>query len=108
MKVGKPSNILSPRKQKGNFTHIDEIIDGLLLVGKNGYGDEYGIGSPESFSILEVAQMFEGKIEMLPERKGNRMTADVISAKTEALGWSPKLKLQDYTTTLKANNLNKV
>ena len=108
MKAGDPLTIVSPGKQKRNFTHIDDIIDGLILVGKNGYGDEYGIGSPESFSIFEVAQMFEGKIEMLPERKGNRMTADVITAKTEALGWSPKLKLQDYITTLKANNLNKV
>ena len=47
--------------------------------------------------------MFGGEIEMLPERKGNRMTADVMSAKTEALGWRPKRKLEEYIERLKEN-----
>lgn len=108
MKHSEPLTIVSPGTQKRNFTHIDDIIDGLVLVGQNGYGDEFGIGSAESFSILEVAELFGGKIEMLPERKGNRMTADVMTDKTQALGWSPKRTLEDYITTLKANNWNKV
>lgn len=108
MKADVPLTIVSPGTQKRNFTHIDDIIDGLVLVGENGYGDEFGIGSPESFSILEVAELFGGQIEMLPERKGNRMTADVMTEKTQALGWSPKRTLEDYIATLKANNWNKV
>jgi UDP-glucose 4-epimerase len=104
MKNKETLTIVSPGTQKRNFTHIDDIIDGLVLVGEEGYGDEFGIGSGEAFSILEVAQMYGGKIEMLPERKGNRMTADVVSAKTEALGWSPKRKLADYIEELKAHN----
>ena len=41
--------------------------------------------------------MFVGaEIEMLPERKGNRMTADVVTSKTEALGWLPKRSIRDY------------
>jgi UDP-glucose 4-epimerase len=96
MKNGETLSVVTPGTQKRNFTHIDDIIDGLVLVGENGYGDEFGIGSPEAYSILEIAQMFDGKIGMLPERKGNRMTADVISAKTEALGWSPKRTIKKY------------
>ena len=107
MKAGEPLTIVCPGTQKRNFTHIDDIIDGLILVGENGYGDEFGIGSPESFSILEVAELFGGKIEMLPERKGNRMTADVMTEKTQALGWSPKRRLKDYIASLKANNWKK-
>lgn len=108
MKAGEKLTIVSPGTQKRNFTHIDDIVDGLILVGKNGYGDEFGLGSTESFSILEVADLFGGKIEILPERKGNRMTADVMIAKTQALGWSPKRRLQDYITALKSNNWNKI
>lgn len=108
MKDGESLTIVSPGTQKRNFTHIDDIVDGLVLVGENGYGDEFGIGSPESYSILEVAELFGGKIEMLPERKGNRMTADVMTEKTQALGWSPKCTLEDYIATLKANNWKKV
>ncbi|MGB6019279.1 MAG: NAD-dependent epimerase/dehydratase family protein [Sulfurimonadaceae bacterium] len=104
MKNNESLTIVSPGTQKRNFTHIDDIIDGLVLVGENGYGDEFGIGSGEAFSIKEIAEMFGGEIEMLPERKGNRMLADVISAKTEALGWQPKRKIKAYIEELKANN----
>lgn len=104
MKAGQPLTIVSPGTQKRNFTHVDDIVDGLVMVGENGYGDEFGIGSPESFTILEVAELFGGKIEMLAERKGNRMTADVVTDKTQALGWSPKNTLADYIAHLQENN----
>jgi UDP-glucose 4-epimerase len=104
MKNGEPLTIVSPGTQKRNFTHIDDIINGLILVGENGYGDEFGIGSPEAYSVKEVAQMFGGKIQMLPERKGNRMVADVVTDKTEALGWRPTKKLEDYILEMKENN----
>ncbi len=104
MKNKEPLTIVSPGAQKRNFTHIDDIINGLILVGENGYGDEFGIGSPEAYSIKEIAEMFGGKIEMLPERKGNRMTADVISAKTEALGWKPTRNIQTYIEEMRAKN----
>ncbi|WP_373032642.1 NAD-dependent epimerase/dehydratase family protein [Sulfurovum sp.] len=100
-KNGENLTIVSPGTQKRNFTHIDDIIDGLVLVGENGYGDEFGIGSGEAYTIKEIAEMFGGEIEMLPERKGNRMTADVVSAKTQALGWHPKRKIKTYIDKLK-------
>lgn len=103
MKNGENLTIVSPGAQKRNFTHIDDIIDGLVLVGENGYGDEFGIGSDEAFSILEVAHMYAGTIEMLPERRGNRMTAEVMSEKTKALGWSAKRKLAEYINECREN-----
>ncbi len=74
------------------------------MVGENGYGDEFGIGSPEAYSIVEIAEMFGGTIEMLAERKGNRMTADVMTAKTEALGWKPTRTIKEYIENLRKNN----
>ena len=103
MKTGEPLSVVSPGLQVRNFTHIDDIIDGLILVGENAYGDEFGIGSAESFTVLEVAELFGGQMQMLPERQGNRMTADVMTEKTKALGWSPIRKLSEYITTLKNN-----
>lgn len=104
MKNNEPLTIVSPGTQKRNFTHIDDIIDGLILVGENGYGDEFGIGSPEAYSIKEIAEMFDGDIQMLPERKGNRMTADVVTEKTQALGWTPKRNVKDYIEEQRENN----
>lgn len=98
---GENLTVVSPGTQKRNFTHINDIINGLILVGENGYGDEFGIGNPESYSIIEIAQMFGAEIEMLPERKGNRMTADVVTEKTEALGWSAKYSVREYLVNVK-------
>lgn len=108
MKKGEPLTIVSPGTQKRNFTHIEDIIDGLVLVGKYGYGDEFGIGSPESYTILEIAQMFGGEIKMLPERKGNRMSADVLTDKTEALGWKATRSIKEYIYNLKNSKFKEV
>ena len=101
MKKGEPLTVVSPGTQKRNFTHIDDIISAIILVGENGYGDDFGIGSPDAYTILEIAKMFDCKIKMLAERKGNRMSADVVSAKTMALGWQPTKNIKDYIQQLK-------
>lgn len=93
---GEKLSVVSPGTQKRNFTYIDDIIDGIVLVGEKGNGDEYGIGNQQAYSILEIAEIFNSEIEMLPERKGNRMTADVMTSKTEALGWSAKASVSEY------------
>ena len=93
---GEKLTVVSPGTQKRNFTHIDDIIDALVLIGEHGEGDGYGIGSDKSYSILEVAKMFNSEIELLPERKGNRMSGDVITDKTKELGWSPLHSLEKY------------
>tara|TARA_R100000353_G_C6510728_1_gene196580 strand:+ start:2438 stop:3289 length:852 start_codon:yes stop_codon:yes gene_type:complete len=105
VKNGEPLTIVQPGTQKRNFTHIDDIIDGLILVGKEGYGDEYGIGCDDSYTIIDVAAMFgiNTKIEMLPERKGNRMSAKVITDRTRALGWSSRKNLKDYISARTAS-----
>jgi UDP-glucose 4-epimerase len=92
----KTLTVVSPGTQRRNFTHINDIISGLILIGNDGYGDDYGIGCKESYTVLEVAEMFGGVIKMLPERKGNRLSADVITKKTVELGWSSKENLKDY------------
>lgn len=106
MRNKEPLTVVSPGTQKRNFTHVDDIIDGLVLVGEKGYGDEYGIGSDDAFSIMEVASMFGGEIQMLPERRGNRMSAKVFSDKTKALGWHPTTALKDYIEECRRKNWN--
>ena len=96
-----PISVVYPGNQTRNFTHVNDIISGLLLVGKHGHGDEYGIGSSEAFTILELAEMFDTQIRMLPARRGNRMTAEVITEKTKALGWKAEHSLVEYVQQLK-------
>ncbi len=104
MRQRKPLTVVSPGEQQRNFTHVKDIVDGLRLVGENGFGDEFGIGNSVSYSVLEVAGLFGGGVEMLPERRGNRMVADVISEKTRALGWEPQFNLKDYIDSLRQSD----
>lgn len=92
--------IVSPGTQKRNFTHVDDIVSGLLLVARKGNGDGYGIGSDESHSIIEVAEMLNMDYELLPERPGNRIDSELILNKTKALGWKAKNSLRDYLDSM--------
>ena len=100
-KNNEPLKVVQPGTQQRNFTHIDDVVDALILIGKDGRGDEFGIGNDQAYSILSVAEMFEGDVVLLPERRGNRMTAEVVTDKTKLLGWEPKRNLSDYIDEIK-------
>lgn len=99
---GLPLTVRLPGNQRRNFTHVNDIVAGLMLVGEKGAGDEYGLGYPDSYSILEVAEMFGGEVEMLPERPGNRAQSSVDARRAiDELGWAPKHDLPSYIKELK-------
>ncbi|MCA9360913.1 NAD-dependent epimerase/dehydratase family protein [Candidatus Nomurabacteria bacterium] len=101
VKNGEALTVRKPGTQKRNFTHVDDIVEGLLLAGQKGDGDEYGLGNPKAYSVLELAEMFGGNIEMLEERPGNRMNSEVdIRRAALELGWKPKRELKDYIDSL--------
>lgn len=101
---GEPLTVVAPGTQKRNFTFAGDIARGLLMVGEGGQGDDYGIGSPESYSVLEIARMFTDNIEMLPERKGNRMDSICDTTRIESeFGWKPERNVRDYIESLKAS-----
>lgn len=93
---GVPLTVTMPGTQTRNFTHVADIVDGLMLVGESGVGDEYGLGNEKTFSMLEVARLFGSEILMLPERAGNRMTSALDTSKARALGWETERRLEDY------------
>jgi len=57
------------------------------IGGRSGEGDEFGLGAEESFSILEIAEMFGAEVEMRPETKGNLMGTKLDFSKAHGLGW---------------------
>lgn len=100
---GRPFTITAPGTQQRNFTHVEDIVEGLVLVGEKGEGDEYGLGDERAYAIREVAELFGSPIIMLPERPGNRMGSSLETTKARALGWTPKQHLADYIESIKEN-----
>jgi UDP-glucose 4-epimerase len=99
-----PIQVSLPGTQARNFTHVFDIVDGLMLVGARGEGDEYGLGNEKAYTMLEVASLFGGQIEMLPERPGNRLTSSLDTTKSNALGWSARRSLEDDVAQFKLKN----
>lgn len=103
--AGELLTVNAPGTQKRNFTHVDDIIDGLILVGAEGIGDDFGIGNEQAYSILEVAQLFGGEIHMNPSTQGNRMTSDIDTSKTRSIGWTSKRNLPDYIEEIRKHRM---
>ncbi len=99
---GQPLTITAPGTQTRNFTHVRDIVDGLILVSEKGRGDGYGIGAGTAYSVSEVAQLFGREVVMLPERKGNRLTSGVDNQLVKSLGWRQQHQLPDWIEKVKA------
>jgi UDP-glucose 4-epimerase len=97
---GEPLPVVSPGTQRRNFTHVDDVVDALMLLMTVGAG-EFPIGAAEDYSVLEVASMFGGQVQMLPEREGNRTASSLDASEIRSLGWRPRRTLASYIEQIK-------
>ena len=106
-KNGEPLTITSDGEQRRDFTHVDDIVDGLVRVNRAIHGEvdmryageEFELGRGVNHSINEIADMF-GKDyprEYIPARKGeyDRTLCEDKRAH-ELLDWNPTINLDDY------------
>jgi UDP-glucose 4-epimerase len=96
---GKPLTVVSPGTQRRDFTHVEDIVDGIIKSSeKEFYGEIFELGRGVNHSISEVANMFTGHPTVtIPVREGEYdvTLADPSHAK-EVLGWTPTKNLKDY------------
>ena len=86
--------ITTPGTQRRNFTHVEDLTDGILLVAEKGSGDGYGIGADESHSILDVCGFFRCEPKFQPPSPANRMDGELRTNKIKELGWTQKHSLR--------------
>lgn len=99
--AGQSLTITGDGTQRRDFTHVGDIIQGLLLAGDNIRNDEFQLGTGKDYSILEIAAAFDHHVEFIPARRGDRPKglADISHTK-EVLGYSPTVDVIDYIKSL--------
>ena len=75
----KPLSVVKPGIQSRRFTHISDTIEACYYAWKKNKCRHYSISNKESFTILEVAKMFNTKIKLLPSRRGERFASALTS-----------------------------
>ena len=84
--------------QTRNFTHVSDIVSGIILAVTKGKNYDFGIGNPTSWSILDLVRLFEAEPEFLPDQNGNRKSSPLNNSEILSLGWRPKHALDEYIT----------
>ena len=78
-KKGIPLTVVRPGTQSRRFTHIDDTVNVCYLAWKNNKCRHYSISNKKSYTILEVAKMFNTKIKFLAKRKGERYASSLTN-----------------------------
>ena len=67
-----PLPVVKPGTQTRKFTHIYDTVNATYFAWKKNRCLHYSISNRQSYSIIEVAKMFNSKIKFLPKRQGER------------------------------------
>ena len=98
--------VVEPGYQTRDFTHIDDIVRGLMLLMTKGKGDGYCFGTGKSYQMTEVAKFFKDDYCLIDARIGERFESSIDLKKTYELGWTSQRNLEDYIHSFKRNNIN--
>ena len=106
-KKGESLTITGSGEQRRDFTHVDDIVDGLVRVNRAMHGEvdmgyngaEFELGRGVNHSINELVDMFgkDSPREYIPARDGEydrTLCEDKITQ--ELLDWNPTINLDDY------------
>lgn len=105
--AGKPLTITGDGEQRRDFTHVEDIVDGLYQcmgamhgkVDMRYAGAEFEFGRGVNHSVNDLASYFgsDYPTEYIPARQGEYPTTLCEDEKTkELLDWNPTKNLDDY------------
>jgi UDP-glucose 4-epimerase len=99
-----PLTVVEPGTQSRDFTHINDIVSGLIKVFSKELSYEWHLRSGKNVTILDVVNLFETDYIMVPSRKGERFTSHEFQSDTEILlDWKPTHTLEDWIENIKNN-----
>ncbi len=95
-----PLTIVGTGEQRRDFTHVDDIVDGLIKCSKQPFrGEIFELGSGVNYSINEITDMF-GKDypkKYMPKRSGEYdVTLADYTLANKVLNWAPIKNIKTY------------
>ena len=106
LKKKTPLTVVKPGSQSRRFTHINDTIEACYFAWKKNKCKHYSISNKKSYTILEVANLFNSKINFLPQRAGERyasaLTSMYLSNKVDKL--FGKINLKNYVENIVKNS----
>ena len=95
-----PCEIYGDGEKRRDFTHVDDVVDGLVRIMKQqSYGHIFELGRGQNYSVNDVAKMFNINPVYGKDKPGEaQQTLSDSSLAHNLLAWDPKLNLKDYIT----------
>ena len=90
--------VVKPGSQSRRFTHINDTVDACYYAWKQNKCRHYSISNLKSYTILQVAKMFNSPIKLLPRRRGERYASALTSMNlsNKVFKRFGKIDLNDY------------
>ena len=100
--------IVRPGSQSRRFTHIFDTVETCFQAWKSDKCRYYSISNKKSYTILEVAKLFQTKIRYLPHRKGERYASALtdMSLSNKVYKNFGKISLKKYVDNFIRKNDN--
>jgi len=101
-KNNQPLTVVKPGNQSRRFTHINDTIDACFYAWKKNKCRHYSISNKKSYTILEVAKMFNTKIKFLNARKGERYASALtnMNLSNKVYKIFGKISVKNYIKTI--------
>ena len=97
----KPLPVVLPGNQTRRFTHVDDTVNTCFKAWVKNKSAHYSISHKKSYSIKEVAKMFNRPIIYLKKRPGERYASALtkISLNNKVFRRFGKINLKDYISS---------
>lgn len=102
MKAGETLTVVSPGTQSRDFTHVEDVVSGVVKTLDMNLNREWMLRSGVNISIIDLAEKFTGDWKLVPERRGERFTSEEFYSDTEdVLNWNPEWTIDKWIDIIK-------
>lgn len=101
---GNPMTIMGDGEQTRDFTHVRDTVEGIIRASQEetvGNGEVFNLGAGRQITINRIAEIIGGPVEYGPARIEPKRTEADSSKIKAALGWEPKVTVEEGIAELK-------